>query len=271
MKDRGTDESPSERAWQALEDGDAARALDLLRRAERAGEAPPEAGVIAALAHLELGAFDEIDRDLARARRELPSDDGELLYAEAEWALCNWRLEDAEANYRRLFDGDPEFARAAERLALVCDLLDRPEEADRWQRLASELEPDHVPPPHHLSTADFEAVVAEAAGELPPEFQRALERFPVLIDAVPRRELASPAPWDTPGDVLGLFVGYSDLDRPAEGDGGPPAAIYLFQRNLERATFDGDELAEEIRVTLFHELGHALGFDEHGVDEMGLG
>jgi predicted Zn-dependent protease with MMP-like domain len=26
-----------------------------------------------------------------------------------------------------------------------------------------------------------------------------------------------------------------------------------------------------IRTTLYHELGHALGFDEEGVDELGLG
>ena len=268
--DEGAAQTRAELAWLALEEGDTARALEVLRRAERAGESPPEAGVISALCHLELGAFDQVEGALARAGLDLPGDHPDLLYAGAEWALTNWRLEEAGELYQRLFDLDPEFARAAERLALVCDLLDQPDEADRWQALAAELEPDLVPVPHHLSATAFERIVEDAVADLPPEFRLALERFPVLIEPVPRRDLASRAPWDTPGDVLGLFVGYSDLERSNDGSGGPPAAIFLFQRNLERSTFDGEELAEEIRVTLYHELGHALGFDEHGVDEMGL-
>jgi predicted Zn-dependent protease with MMP-like domain len=34
---------------------------------------------------------------------------------------------------------------------------------------------------------------------------------------------------------------------------------------------DRAELVEQIEVTLLHELGHYLGFDEDGVDELGLG
>ena len=47
--------------------------------------------------------------------------------------------------------------------------------------------------------------------------------------------------------------------------------IYLYQRNLERSVRDEAELREEIRVTLYHEIGHLLGFDEHGVEDLGLG
>jgi predicted Zn-dependent protease with MMP-like domain len=47
--------------------------------------------------------------------------------------------------------------------------------------------------------------------------------------------------------------------------------IHLFQRNLERIARDEEELVEEIRITLFHEIGHRLGFDEEGVDALGLG
>ena len=49
-----------------------------------------------------------------------------------------------------------------------------------------------------------------------------------------------------------------------------PASIVLFQRNLERFARDREELAEEIRVTLVHEVGHFLGLDEDELYERGL-
>jgi predicted Zn-dependent protease with MMP-like domain len=49
-----------------------------------------------------------------------------------------------------------------------------------------------------------------------------------------------------------------------------PSSIALFQRNLERMARDQDELVEEIRVTLLHEVGHFLGLDEDGLRDLGL-
>ena len=108
-------------------------------------------------------------------------------------------------------------------------------------------------------------------GQLPAEFRRALDTTAVVIDPMPTRALASGShPGETPPDLLGLFVGRGLYDRTPEDSGEMPPTVYLFQRNLERAARDHEELVEQIRVTLFHELGHALGFDEEGVDEMGL-
>jgi len=63
-------------------------------------------------------------------------------------------------------------------------------------------------------------------------------------------------------------------DGEAENEEAPsmelPPIIYLFQRNLERACEDESELTEQVRITLYHEIGHFLGFDEDGVDAMGL-
>jgi predicted Zn-dependent protease with MMP-like domain len=45
----------------------------------------------------------------------------------------------------------------------------------------------------------------------------------------------------------------------------------LFKRNLERSAGDAAELAEQIRVTLYHELGHYLGLDEDALEDLGYG
>mgnify|MGYP000216634258 CR=1 FL=1 len=258
-------------AWAALEAGDPRGALAHLDALVKKEIRSPHSGPVAALAWLDLGEPTRAEAALARAREELDPNDPDLLWALGECALAGWRLVDAERAYRAVHACDPEFAPACERLALLCDLAGREAEADRWQSVAAELNPETFPEPHHLTPAAFEKVVARAALDLPPPFQAGLAAIPVLIDPVPRAELAARAPYDTPAGALGLFVGASQLERSVESSGEAPAAIYLFQRNLERASFDPAELEHEIRVTLYHELAHALGFDEDGVDAMGLG
>jgi predicted Zn-dependent protease with MMP-like domain len=49
-----------------------------------------------------------------------------------------------------------------------------------------------------------------------------------------------------------------------------PNTIHLFQRNIERVARDRDDLVEQIRITLYHELGHYLGFEEEDMDDLGL-
>ena len=136
--------------------------------------------------------------------------------------------------------------------------------------LARELEPDQLAGVVHHSVDRFEVLVVEAAERLPEPFRAVLEVVAVVLDPVPRTELASGREAETPPDLLGLFVGASALERSIEGLPESPAVIYLFQRNLERSCRDEDELAEQVAVTLYHELGHALGFDEDGVDRLGL-
>ncbi len=49
-----------------------------------------------------------------------------------------------------------------------------------------------------------------------------------------------------------------------------PSSIVLYQKNLERACDSKEQLVEEIRVTLLHEVGHFLGLDEEELEARGL-
>jgi predicted Zn-dependent protease with MMP-like domain len=49
-----------------------------------------------------------------------------------------------------------------------------------------------------------------------------------------------------------------------------PDRISVYRGPLLRAFGDGPELDEQIRITVLHELGHHLGFDEDGLERMGL-
>ena len=106
---------------------------------------------------------------------------------------------------------------------------------------------------------------------LPRQFRKHLERLPVIVQELPSPELRHDGDQVLDPDLLGLFDGVP-LPETSTMDGGSlrPNYIYLFQRNLERFARDRDDLVEQISVTLYHELGHYLGFEEEDMDELGL-
>ena len=254
-----------EAAWSALEEGLPEEALELLEEAEP--DAPRWA--CAALSYLDLGAYTEADRMAARAEAAA-ADDPDVLLASGEVHLSAWRIERARKAYERLAECAPS-REGLERLALCLDLLGDEPGADRALTRAADLDPEGRPRAPRLEPAEFEAVVVRAVDDLPPEFQAALGRVAIVIDPVPGIGAVVGDGRETPPDLLGLFVGTPLVEESTEASLQLPPTVYLFQRNLERGVATAEELIEEIRVTLYHELGHALGFDEEGVEEMGLG
>jgi predicted Zn-dependent protease with MMP-like domain len=102
----------------------------------------------------------------------------------------------------------------------------------------------------------FEQLVAEALDDLPDEL------LPVLDNVVVRVEDRHP---DEPG-LLGLYDGVPHTERT--GDEGP-AVVSIYRLALCEACDDEDDLAEEVYVTVIHELAHAAGIDDDRLDELG--
>ncbi len=70
-------------------------------------------------------------------------------------------------------------------------------------------------------------------------------------------------------ELLGLFTGVPYPQKGGFFDIPPPLpdAIVLFKRNIEEICDTEDELVEEIRQTIVHEVGHYFGFSEEDLDE----
>ena len=101
---------------------------------------------------------------------------------------------------------------------------------------------------------NFEALVADAIDALPAEFQRLLEKVPVVISDLGFQQRAY-------GEYFGDGVAAERYED----------RIVIYRDTLERDFgHDRDLLARQVERTLRHELAHHLGWDEGGVGGLGL-
>lgn len=142
------------------------------------------------------------------------------------------------------------------------------EGADALFQEAHELDPEEFPLPIRATTEDFRSILDKVLESLPEAIRGAVLEVPVLVEPKPTIAMADRAPHITP-EVLGLFVG-TPVGEKLQTTGGYPDVVLLFQRNLERAGRSRAEVAKEIKITLLHEYGHYLGFDEEELEHLGL-
>ncbi len=72
-------------------------------------------------------------------------------------------------------------------------------------------------------------------------------------------------------ELLGLFAGSERGDLAEAGEPAVSPRIYLFRRAHEHQCSSRREFDAEVKQTLYHELGHYLGYDEEQLDELGRG
>jgi len=115
----------------------------------------------------------------------------------------------------------------------------------------------------------FEQLVERALDGIPDPFRAALEEVAIVIEDDATDEQLDIAGLSRKDALYGLYEG---TPRTAWGaDLVPfPNKISLFKIPLEEDFPDPDELAEEVRVTVIHELAHHLGIDDDRLEELGL-
>ena len=236
----------------------------------------PELGLKAGLLHL-----------LGQASREMGQPAQALACHEAS-RLLGPDLDDPEARGLALFElGAFRKAAAALRMALkrgpglsaeghfhlavILERLGDGHLAHQHFQAAARKDPGDQFVPRALSEEEFEGLVEVALGELPEEISGRLHEVPVVVE-----------PWPDPDELrlsdpplspllLGMLRGPSLRDRSEGAQPGElPTQVLLFQRNLELLCSNREEIAEEILLTVWHEVGHYLGLEEEELEERGL-
>lgn len=129
-----------------------------------------------------------------------------------------------------------------------------------------------------MTDEQFERIVEKALDSIPERFVEDLENVVFLVeDEIDDEtlELADERNAAFAGDeVLGLYDGVPLTERDGwYGTGEAPDVITIFKGPHERCFGEGPDgdarVAEEVRRTVVHEIGHYFGNDEETLREMG--
>lgn len=123
----------------------------------------------------------------------------------------------------------------------------------------------------HLSRKQFEQVVADALKGIPAELRAALDNIEVAVEDWPSLQQLADAGLDDDDLLFGFYHGTPLPERSPLVPYALPDLISIFQGPLEEACESEDELKDEIRRTVVHEIAHYFGFDEDRLAELGYG
>ena len=119
-----------------------------------------------------------------------------------------------------------------------------------------------------MRRADFRRLVSEALETLPAEILEKMNNVEVLVagSPTPDQEAASGEEEDE-GLLMGLYEG-TPLTERTTGYVELPDRITLFQDNIEAVCESEEEIREEVRKTVLHEIAHHFGMGEGPLHEM---
>lgn len=243
--------------------------LALLRRAEKQAKKEEAASIqlelLRGIAMNQLGEFEAALDAFARVL-DLDPDHGEAQLERAVGLFEQGRFGEAKKGFEKLAREFPEEPWSFHYLGLLAER--RGEDSESWFEKARALDPEEFPPPTTLTGAEFDAAVADAIAALPEHARPHLDNAVINVEPLPTDEEIKEGLSPT---ILGVFAG-TPIDERNElvATHHETVRITLFQKNLERFARTREELLEEIRITVLHEVGHLLGLDEDELYERGL-
>jgi predicted Zn-dependent protease with MMP-like domain len=124
-------------------------------------------------------------------------------------------------------------------------------------------------PPRPDRHMPFEQLVDRALAGIPMPFAAALDEVAVVIEDAPTRDQLRSNDLGDDDWLYGLYEGVPRTEWAADW-ATMPNKISLFRFPLEADFPDPEDLEEEVRITVIHELAHHLGIDDDRLHELGV-
>lgn len=118
----------------------------------------------------------------------------------------------------------------------------------------------------------FESLSEEALRSIPKKYLAMFKNIAIVVEDYPSDDIVKTMNIRR-DQLLGLFVGqtYESQNTFFSIPFPYPDTIFIYQRNIESVSRNEEDLFEEIRATILHEVGHYFGLSEEDLDKRYLG
>jgi predicted Zn-dependent protease with MMP-like domain len=111
-----------------------------------------------------------------------------------------------------------------------------------------------------ISRTRFEELVGDALDSIPPELTAVMDNVVITVAEDPPE----------PG-LLGLYEGIPLTERGDGYAGVLPDRILIYWREIRAICDTEEEVVEEVRITVVHEIAHHFGIGDERLHELGWG
>lgn len=119
-----------------------------------------------------------------------------------------------------------------------------------------------------MTNREFVRLVRQAYGDIPLQVIKTLDNVDVVVEEWPGPEEEDMLGGD--GTLFGLYTGVPLTEREG-GDSMLPDRIAIYRQPILRNCSSRTEAEREIKITLWHEIGHYLGLSEDALHKLGYG
>ena len=111
-----------------------------------------------------------------------------------------------------------------------------------------------------IDEAAFDELVAVALDGVPPELAALMDNVVVLVEPEPRPEERG---------ILGLYDGVPLTRRDSSYTFRVPDRIFIYRGPLTRMCRTREQLVDQVRITVVHEIAHHFGIDDDVLHDLG--
>lgn len=122
-----------------------------------------------------------------------------------------------------------------------------------------------------VERAEFRTLVREAVASLPDKLLKNVHNVDIVIERRPNARDRKRSGIGQDGLLLGLYHGIPLTKRGEFYNLVAPDKISLYQEHIEAVCRTDEEVKEQVRKTVLHELGHYFGIDDDRLHELGMG
>ena len=113
-----------------------------------------------------------------------------------------------------------------------------------------------------MTHSEFEALVERALRTLPRRFKEKIANVAIVVEDWADDETLRELDIEPPDTLYGLYRGIDLTHRDTSYGNVLPDTIHIYQGPIEEDCADAAEMAEIVRDTVIHEIGHYFGLDD---------